>query len=54
MFQEVLIVWLCEVFGKILYEAASDSDCVVSNSVKNDELKVNFLIGSQVDFSCIR
>jgi len=54
MFQEVLIVWLCEVFGNVFYEAASNSDCVVSNSVENDELKVNFLIGSQVYFSCIR
>jgi len=28
-----------EVFGNILYEVVSNSDCVVSNSVVNDELK---------------
>jgi hypothetical protein len=39
MFQEVLIVWLCVVFGNVYYEAVSDSGCVVSNSVVNDELK---------------
>jgi hypothetical protein len=31
--------WLFEVFGNVFYEAVSNSDCVVSNSVVNDELK---------------
>lgn len=42
MFQEVLMFWLCEVFGNIFYEAVSNSDCVVSNSVVNDKLKMIF------------
>jgi len=39
MFQEVSIFWLCEVFGNIFYEAVSNSDCLVSYSLVNDELK---------------